>query len=99
MNDKEFGENRCHLPASRPQLKMSMEFYKCLVWICSTINLVALLVTIRRIVEAYLIKKAEIDLETKRLELKAHLINEREERFELRAAQRLIDSARGGDFQ
>lgn len=72
-----------------------MEIYKSLVWVCVTINLVAALTTFRRIAEAYLIKKAEIDLECKRLELKAHLINEREERFSVMAAQRLIDSARG----
>jgi hypothetical protein len=76
-----------------------MEIYRSIVIICVTINIVAFLVTLRRIVESYLIKKAEIDLERQRLELKAHLINEREERFDLMRAQRLIDAAqKGGDY-
>lgn len=74
-----------------------MEIYKSLVWVCVTINIVAFLSTLRRICEAFLIKKAEIDLEAKRIERHAYLINEREERMSLIAAQRLIDSARG-DF-
>ncbi len=76
-----------------------MEIYRSIVVVCFTINFVAFLITLRRIVESYLIKKAEIDLERKRLELKAHLIGEREERMELYRAQRLIDSAReGGEY-
>lgn len=55
-----------------------------------TINFCVAVVNVRRIIEAWIIRRGELKLEETRLKLKAELITERAERFHLLNAERLI---------
>ena len=66
------------------------------MWTDATVIAVTLIVNLRRVVEAWIVRRGELYLEAKRLELQASLINDRESRRELSQAQRLIDAAREG---
>jgi hypothetical protein len=70
-------------------------FTTCLKWTNATIIIVVAIVNVRRILEAWIIRRGELQLEATRLKLKAELINERAERMQLYQAEKLI--RQGGD--
>lgn len=65
-------------------------FTTCLKWTNATIIVVVFIVNLRRVLEAWFVKRGEIQLEAERLRLKAELINERESRWQLVQAEKLI---------
>jgi hypothetical protein len=71
-------------------------FTICLKWTNATVILVVLIVNLRYIIEAWIVKRGEIQLEAERLRLKAELINERESRWQLAQAEKLI--RQGGEL-
>lgn len=55
---------------------------------------VVFIVNLRRIVESWIVRRGELQLEAERLRLKAELINERAERMQLYQAEKLIRAGR-----
>jgi hypothetical protein len=66
-----------------------------MIWTDATIIAVVFIVNVRLILEAWLIRRGELELEATRLKLKAELINERAERLQLYQAEKLIQ---GGEL-
>jgi hypothetical protein len=68
-----------------------METFATTLKLCAfTINFCVAVVNLRRILEAWIVRRGELKLEETRLKLKAELINERAERFHVVNAERLI---------
>lgn len=89
MNDTTF--RAVSLPSIHARPEMSMESFTTLLKMTAfTINFCVAIVNARRIIEAWIIRRGEINLEKTRLQLKAELINERAERFHALNAERLI---------
>ena len=80
-----------HSPPSATGPELSMEsFTKIVIWTDATIIAVVFIVNLRLMVEAWLIRRGELELEATRLKLKAELINERAERLQLYQAEKLL---------